>query len=159
MQTILLDSSFLFPYIQIDVKSVNNEDLLELIESRENNIIISDISLFELSAKGNKYIQKSNINPNDLTDGLNTIINENQLTRIPIHYSEIQILAFKIGKLHKDFIDCLILATAFYNSDVFLTLDDELFTLVQKFGKELDIDKLQIIHWNDFIKNRTFNHH
>lgn len=151
MQTILLDSSFLFPYVRIDVKSVNNKDLLELIESKENDIVISDISLFELSAKGNKYVQKSLIDPTDLTNGLNTIINEVQLSRIPIHYSEIQLLAFKIGKLHKDFIDCLILATAYYHSDIFLTLDEELLKLVQKFRKELDIDKLQIIHWKDYF--------
>ena len=151
MQTILLDSSFLFPYIQIDVKSVDNKDLLELIESKQNDIVISEISLFELSTKGNKYIQKSIIKPTDLTDGLNTIVNEIQLSRIPIHYSEIQLLAFRIGKLHEDFIDCLILATAYYNSDIFLTLDDELLKLVHKFRKELDIDKLQIMHWKDFF--------
>ncbi len=151
MHTILLDSSFLFPYIQIDVKSVSNKDLLKLIESRESNIVISDISLFELSAKGNKYVQQSIIAPTDLTNGLNTIVNEVQLSRIPIHYSEIQLLAFKIGKLHKDFIDCLILATAYYNSDIFLTLDDELLNLEDKFRKELDIEKLQIIHWKDYF--------
>lgn len=151
MQTILLDSSFLFPYIQIDIKSVKNKDLLTLIESDEYEVQISDISLFELSAKANKYVRKNVIEISDLTDGINTIVNEDRIHRIPYHYSEIQLLAHKMGNLHLDFIDCLILATANYHSDIFLTLDEPLIKLIENNRKELDIDKLQIIGWQDFM--------
>ncbi|MBO3768874.1 MAG: hypothetical protein QXS51_06285 [Thermoproteota archaeon] len=52
---ILLDTTYLLPAIGIYFKEFPNDTLIRL-RHRENQLFISEISIFELSAKGAKYV-------------------------------------------------------------------------------------------------------
>ncbi|MFW9914170.1 MAG: PIN domain-containing protein [Candidatus Thorarchaeota archaeon] len=123
---LLLDSSFFFPLIGVEVRNCPKEAILELLRTKNVQILRSELVIFELSAKGTKLVNENRLEIEDLIDGLNTIQSHPDITTLPIYYSEIQILSAVFRQNHSDFIDCLTLASAVYYSDVFLTLDSAL---------------------------------
>ena len=51
---LLLDTTYLLPAIGISVKDLNEKAVLNLAD-KGHELLISEVSLFELSAKGAKY--------------------------------------------------------------------------------------------------------
>ena len=150
-----MDSSFFFPFINVEVVNCEKSDVLKLIKEEKFKILRSELTTFELSAKGVKLVNDGTIEINDLIDGLSTLQHLNSITVIPIYYSEIQILASNFRKEHSDFIDCIILASAVNHSKKFITLDD---FLKKKFSdtwkKNLQIKtEFEILLWDDFRKS------
>ncbi len=120
---IMLDSSFFFPFIKVELKECTNDGILALINNPKYEIYRSDLALFELSAKGTKYVNSRILSLDDLIDGLNAIQFNSSIKIVPLFYSEVQTLATTFRQNHSDFIDCLTLASAAVNCDIFLTLD------------------------------------
>ena len=52
---LLLDTTYLLPAIGISVKDLNEKAILNLAD-KGHELLISEASLFELSAKGAKYV-------------------------------------------------------------------------------------------------------
>ena len=65
---ILLESTYLFPLIGVSVRNV--DPLLLLDFKPRHRLLVSDISLFELSAKGAKYVVQGVLEPEDVTRGI-----------------------------------------------------------------------------------------
>jgi len=152
-----LDSSFFFPLIGVEVRTCPKEAILGLLNSKSIQVLRSELVIFELSAKGTKLVNANNLTIEDLIDGINAIQFHPSITVIPIFYSEIQILSAVFRKNHRDFIDCLTLASAIYYSDIFLTLNN---SLKEKY---LDIweaeisqirSKFKVMSWQDY-QNRS----
>lgn len=143
---IMLDSSFFFPFIGVAVKGVNSGVLVSLFQSQDYEIHRSEISTFELSAKGTKYVNEGKLDINDLIHGMNTLIYNSNVQVLPYYYSDIQSLSTEFRKSHSDFIDCLILATAINYAELLITMDE----IIKE--KSLTIWK-NIIHQN----NNKFN--
>ena len=128
---IFLDSSFFFPFMRIDVKKVSKKEIGILLRNKNYEIFCSDLVFFELSAKASKYINQGILNMEDLLDGVSFINNYSKISKIPIQYPEILILAQEFRKIHQDYIDCIILASAVKSSDVFITMDGILREMIQ----------------------------
>lgn len=135
---LLVDSSFFMPFIAVAIKEFPRKAILELIENED--VIRSDLVLFELSAKGSKLVNNEKLSIEKLTRGITKLQYQEKIEIIPIHYTEIQLLACELRKSHSDHIDCLMVATAVHYAEGMLTLDKE---LKKKAYKE----------WNETIKS------
>jgi len=108
---LLLDTTYMLPAIGVSVKGVPRDAVERLIEQGDE-ILFSDISLFELSAKGARYILDGVLSPDRVTRGISAISHDDSVTKLPSYETSILRLAFALRKVLGDFIDCLILSSA-----------------------------------------------
>ncbi|MHA1992734.1 MAG: PIN domain-containing protein [Candidatus Hodarchaeales archaeon] len=155
MKRFFLDSSFFFPFIKVGIEQCNQEELLRFFSREDIRLFRSEITLFELSAKGSKFVNEGKIEITDFINGINTVNFMSRVATVPIYYSETQTLATKFRKDHPDFIDCVILASAVYYSDIFVTLDELLkkkFEEKWRVGLDNHVKDFKVLLWKDVIK-------
>jgi PIN domain nuclease of toxin-antitoxin system len=122
---LLLDTTYFLPVIGISVKNLPKDAPTKLM-SKKHQIFISDITIFELSAKGAKYAASGLISPERISRGIRVLIYNETIKIIPIHESTILHTAFKLRNILSDFIDCLILSSAINNCDALITEDNDI---------------------------------
>lgn len=131
------DSSYFFPLIKIEIKN-SLKPLLE-IYNKKNRFLYSTITLFELSAKGAKYINSEELLKSDVVNGINSLCNWKIFEKVEPWQGEIQRLAFDFRKQHADYIDSIILASAITHSDVLISEDERIKGLVKSFDTQISI--------------------
>ena len=107
---LLLDTTYLLPVIGISVKGLPRDVVIELIK-RGHEILISEIILFELSAKGAKYVVLGTLTMERVLRGVRALLYDDRVSRIPAHDTAVLLTAFKLRKVLSDFINCLILSS------------------------------------------------
>ncbi len=138
MKKILFDSTYFLPFIGIAIEGIDTSRLQEILSSNDYLVQLSEISLFELAAKGAKLSLNTVLSYQDVLRGLDTLrIDKRFKTQAWTSNPIILELAFKIRRFHADFIDCLILATAVCSADLFATYDYELFNQLLKHKKTI----------------------
>ncbi len=125
---LLLDTTYLLPAIGISVKNLQKDAPIKLIQ-KGHTISISDVSIFELSAKGAKHITAETLSAERVTRGIRAIIYDETIETIPIHESTLLLTAFKLRNTLNDFIDCIILSTAINRCNCLLTEDKDIQSL------------------------------
>jgi PIN domain nuclease of toxin-antitoxin system len=125
---LLLDTTYFLPTIGVSIKEIQKNALLMLI-AEKHQISMSQITIFELSAKGAKYIKEGQLSPERVTRGISAIIYNDAVETIPMHDTTILQTAFKLRNMLNDFIDCLILSSAMNNSEAIITEDNEIQSL------------------------------
>ena len=121
---LLLDTTYLLPVIGISEKYSKRR--CNKTDTKERQIFISDISIFELSAKGAKYAADGIIPPERISRGIKAIIYDETINTLPTHESTILHTAFKLRGILNDFINCLILSSAINNCDALITEDNDI---------------------------------
>ena len=106
--------------------------------AKGHNISVSQITLFELSAKGAKYVNNGKLLPETVTEGIRAILYNDDMELIPVHDSKLLLTSFELRNTLTDFIDCLIVATAINRCDALITEDEE----IHKLTKKNDINEL-----------------
>ncbi|MCD6491486.1 MAG: PIN domain-containing protein [Candidatus Njordarchaeia archaeon] len=150
---ILLDTTYLLPLIGIGIKELDRIFLRKII--REHQVFISNITLFELAAKGSKFVVKNIINAQDVMDGLKTIQNDERIEIIDpfSSYDTLQI-GFLIRKFLSDYIDTIITATAIKSCEILLTEDKKIHKLknIEEFKKLVKIknSRFEILSAKEF---------
>jgi len=134
---LLLDTAYLLPAIGISIKGLPVDALIKLM-GEGHEISVSDISIFELSAKGAKYVNQGTLPAERVIRGIRAIVHEEKITMIPIHESGLLQRAFQLRNLLSDFIDCLIISSAINCCDVILTEDAD----IQDLKKNREFDEL-----------------
>ena len=134
---LLLDTTYLFPTVGISIKELSKDALIKL-NAKGHEIAISQISIFELSAKGAKYVLNNELLPERVALGIRALLYDDIIEKIPMHDSKILLTAFTLRSLMVDFIDCLILSTALNNCDALITEDLDIQSL-KKNKKYLDL--------------------
>jgi PIN domain nuclease of toxin-antitoxin system len=122
---LLLDTTYFLPAIGISVKELPKDAPIKLMQ-RGHQIFISNITIFELSAKGAKYAASGTIAPERVTKGIKAIIYNEAINTIEIHENTTLLTAFKLRGLLNDFIDCLILSSAINQCDALITEDNDI---------------------------------
>ena len=102
--------------------------------AKGHNISVSQITLFELSAKGAKYVNNGTLLPETVTEGIRAILYNDDMELIPFHDSKLLLTSFELRNTLTDFIDCLIVATAINRCDALITEDEEIHQLTKKNG-------------------------
>jgi PIN domain nuclease of toxin-antitoxin system len=122
---ILLDTTYLLPIIGIAVKELPENAILKVMK-KGNYVVISHISLFELAAKGAKYVKNGALKPETVTKGIRALAYNDEIEIIPIEESKLLLTAFALRNMLDDFIDCIILATAINNCEALITEDTDI---------------------------------
>jgi PIN domain nuclease of toxin-antitoxin system len=135
---LLLDTTYFLPAIGISIKELPNDAPIKLI-AKGHQISISDISIFEHSAKAAKHITDGTLTPERATRGIKAIIYEDTIETIPIHNNNLLPTSFKLRSILNDFIDCLILSSAINNCDALITEDND----IQNLKKNKEFNELQ----------------
>ncbi|NHV99207.1 MAG: PIN domain-containing protein [Thaumarchaeota archaeon] len=125
---ILLDTTYLLPAIGISLKDFPR-DVLIMLRRKGNQVFISDISIFELSAKGAKYVSAKKLSAERVIEGIRAIVFDENIVKIPIHESRILLTALRIRDWLSDFIDCLIISSALNQCDALISEDTDIQSL------------------------------
>jgi len=134
---LLLDTTYLLPAIGVSVKGLLEDAPIKLI-GKGHQISISDVTIFELSAKGGKYITTGALTPERVSRGIRSIVYDDRIARIPIHDTSVLLTAFRLRRTLDDFIDCLILSSAINRNDILVTEDEN----IQNLKKRRDFQEL-----------------
>jgi predicted nucleic acid-binding protein len=130
----------MLPVIGVSVKGVPM-DAVERLTARGDEIFISEITLFELSAKGARYVFEEVIPPERVTRGINAISYDDSITKLPTYETSILRLALKLRAMLSDFIDCLILASAVIQCKMLITEDDD----IHRLKREKAFEELMLV--------------
>jgi len=98
---LLLDTTYYLPAIGVSIKDMQKDALLKLI-SKKHQILMSQITIFELSAKGAKYIKEDLLSPERVARGISAIMYNDAIETIPIHDTTILQTAFKLRSMLND---------------------------------------------------------
>ena len=107
-----LDSSYFFPLIGKDTSSIIDNNFIPILFQYTDVVFFSDITILELSAKCGKLIAKGIITGPDAREGIEVLLNDDRFQMIEYKDPMIIELAWKLRQYHKDFLDCLIIASA-----------------------------------------------
>ncbi|MDL1957647.1 MAG: PIN domain-containing protein [Candidatus Desulfofervidus auxilii] len=128
---LLLDTTYFLPVIGISVKNILWNTIIELIKGGYQ-VLISEITFFELSAKGAKYIVAGTLTPERVSKGMRALLYDDRIEKIPIYDTSILLTAFKLRMILNDFIDCLILSSAINRAEVLVTEDKDILEISNK---------------------------
>ncbi|TFF97660.1 MAG: hypothetical protein EU547_03710 [Promethearchaeota archaeon] len=146
---VLIDTSYFLPFIKIKIKNIPQNLLITLFKNYKHKYYYSDLTIFELIAKGLKLSSKDNakITPEDIRIGIDSIQNDERLKNLSYMDCPFIIeLTSTLRKIHKDTIDCLIFATAFCVCDCLITMDVSFFNQITQ-NSDL-IEKINEINEN-----------
>ena len=132
---LLVDTTYFLPFIGVNVRKIPSDAVIKLID--HNEVKISNLSLFELSAKGAKIVSQGILSSKRLMTGLKTVETDARLVKVPYLKPEIMETAIEIRKTIPDFIDCLILSSALTESEILVTEDQTLLKYTSQIGREL----------------------
>ena len=126
-----MDTTYLLPAVGISIKGLPKDAVVRLMR-KGHKIFLSSVSVFELSAKGAKYIAAGTLSSERVTRGIRAVVYDERITVVPMHDSSVLLMAFKLRRLLSDFIDCLILSSAINQSDAIVTEDRDIQSLEKK---------------------------
>ncbi len=129
---VLLDTSYLLPLIKVEVHGISSSILTDLINRNDTEIFYSEISLFEITAKGMKLILSGeNLSIHDIRSGIDSLLWNKKILRLGwANHPLLLELSLSLRKIHQDYIDCLILATSICYTDIFITFDKEMYNKI-----------------------------
>jgi len=111
--------------VGLEVEGLPRDIVLRLI-SKGYRVATSYITVFELAAKGAKYVAQGKLTAERVCRGLKAVLHDSRVEKVSIHHVEILSAAVNLRRLLPDFINCLILATALHKADALVTEDEEL---------------------------------
>lgn len=122
---LLIDTTYLLPAIGVSVRGFPRLAVRDLQE-RGHTLSICTISIFELAAKGAKFVACRKLKQRRVEDGLRAILHDPSLGQVPFEEPAVMGRALAVSKDIGDFIDCLLLSSAAAKTDALVTEDQEL---------------------------------
>jgi PIN domain nuclease of toxin-antitoxin system len=126
MPRVLLDTTYLLPVAGIQIQGVER-DTIKKARSLGHQLFISEISFFELAAKGAKLARDGLANRDRLAEAVQSLVSDESFGKVNVYDAELLSLAIDLRQHHSDFVDCLILASAVSACEILVT-EDELLT-------------------------------
>lgn len=123
MAKILLDTTYLFPIAGIKVRGIER-DALERASGVGHHLFISEMSLFELAAKGAKLVGDGSADAQRLEQAIQSIVRDETLWKVGPYEKGVIPLAIALRRHNPDFIDCVILASAVLTCEILVTEDE-----------------------------------
>ena len=125
---VLLDTTYFLPAVGVQVEGISPRVVVDLM-GRGHRIFLSELSLFELSAKGGRFVVEGKLEAERVLRGVRSIFYDERLVKVPFVESSVLFVAFELRRFVRDFIDCVILSSAVNCCDVLVTEDYELLGL------------------------------
>ena len=127
---LLLDTTYFLPTIGVAVKYFPRNIVIELI-NKGYSVLVSEITLFELSAKGAKYVASGLLKAERVIRGIKALFYDDRVRKVPVHETSALLTALELRKLLSDFIDCLILSASLNYADALITEDEDIHMLLE----------------------------
>lgn len=124
---LLVDTTYLLPTVGVWPRGALGT-ITELL-TRTEALVISEITLFELSAKGSKYVSQGTLKMETVIDGIKAVLNDERITIIPLLGTLSSPTPIILRGFIYDYIDCIILAAAVHGADALITEDELLLSL------------------------------
>ncbi len=99
--------------------------------------------MFELSAKGAKYVSQGKLDQRRVTRGLKALLIDKRITRVVLHDTHVNEAAIRLMGLHDDYIDCLVVATGLHYSDAVVTEDSRIHGLMENESFKAIVDSVE----------------
>ncbi|OLS22120.1 MAG: hypothetical protein HeimC3_32620 [Candidatus Heimdallarchaeota archaeon LC_3] len=131
---VALDTSYFMFGFNLSPKQSIPQNCLDIISQNKeiDEIIYSDLVIFELNAKSSKLLP----NCSDLNEKTNLLVELDKLKKFKLIRSineSVWELACFLRQYHKDFVDCVHWAVSINESvDIFLTEDENIIKLTEK---------------------------
>jgi len=129
----------------------------------DHQLLFSPVSLFEMSAKGAKYVNSGKLIKSDVINGINSLVDWELFKSTNPWMGEVQRLAFDFREQHSDYIDCLILSSAIIYANILISEDEiikELTKLnssaISNFNANFSVKNASEVN-KEFVKNTTGN--
>lgn len=123
MAKILLDTTYLFPFAGINVRGIER-GAIERASAAGHQLSVSEMSLFELAAKGAKLVGDGSADAERLEQAVRSIVSDETLGKVRLYEEGVVPLAIALRRHNSDFIDCVILASAVLSGEVLVTEDE-----------------------------------
>lgn len=122
---VLLDTTYFLPAAGIAVREVER-DALRKISGAGHEISLSDISLFEMLAKGARLAAQGLADADRVLLAVRSIREDDEYRKVSAYEGGAAEVAIGLRKHHQDFIDCLILGSALDSCEALVTEDEEM---------------------------------
>jgi len=119
---VLIDTTYLLPAAGIAVEGVP-PDAIRRIKDAGHEVLASEISLFEVLAKGAKLVSEGKADPGRVSLAVKSILNDGSIGKVEAYTEDTMTMAIELRGHHSDFVDCLILASAAKECDTLITED------------------------------------
>jgi predicted nucleic acid-binding protein len=119
---VLLDTTYLMPAIGVSVSGVKPR-ILRTLRENGHSPFISELTLFELSAKGAKHVASHELDPERVRRGITAVARDESLVKIPLLEGEVIPMSFTLRGAMNDYIDCIILSSAICSCEAIVTED------------------------------------
>jgi PIN domain nuclease of toxin-antitoxin system len=119
---VLIDTTYLLPAAGIGVEGVP-VDATRRVKDAGYEVLAAEISLFELLAKGAKLVAEGKADPGRVSLAIKSILSDSSIGKVEGYTEEMMTMAIELRRHHKDFVDCLILASAASECDALVTED------------------------------------
>ncbi len=124
MARILLDTTYLFPFAGINVRGIER-DAVERASAMGHQLSVSEMSLFELAAKGAKLVEDGSADAERIAQAVQSVVSDETLRKVRLYEDGVLPFAIALRRHNSDFIDCVILASAVMTCEI-LVPEDEL---------------------------------
>lgn len=128
---LLLDTTYLLPAIGVAVRSLPRTVIQDL-RGRRHDISICTITIFELAAKGAKFVRDGKLNEDRVREGIQAILNDEAISQVQFQDPDVLARAMSIRTELDDFIDCLILSSAATAADALVSEDEQIQDIVSQ---------------------------
>ena len=102
------------------------------LQTEGHSISICSITIFELAAKGAKFVSSGKIEEARVRRGLAAILGDANILQVDFRHEEILTRATALRANLNDFVDCLILAAGAGTCDALISEDEELQEIVSR---------------------------
>lgn len=118
---VFLDTTYFIPSIGVALPNLPWDIAFRVQRNAET--VISDLTLFELYAKGAKYVKKGFIEKEQVLRGVTSLRLDERFQKVDYWDSMMQDTAISLRQNINDYLDCILLASAIHSSEVMLTED------------------------------------
>jgi hypothetical protein len=126
-----LDTTYFLPTVGIAIRNIPRTIVRDL-QREGHSISICSITIFELAAKGAKFVQSGKIGEARVREGLRAILGDGSIVQVDFREPEILTHATALRADVNDFIDCLIVASGAGTCDALVSEDEELQEIVSR---------------------------
>jgi PIN domain nuclease of toxin-antitoxin system len=122
---VLVDTTYLLPAAGIGVEGVP-ADATRRVKDAGHVVLASEISLFEVLAKGAKLVSQGKADAGRVSLAIKSILSDSSIGKVDAYTEDIMAMAVELRGHHADFVDCLILASAVNECDALVTEDEDI---------------------------------
>jgi len=124
---LLADTTYLLPAVGVWPRGAS--EFIPRLLGRAEGLLISEITIFELSAKGSKYVSQGALKAEAVAEGIKAVLNDDRIEIIPMLSTLSSSTPTILRGMVDDYVDCVILSAALHEGDALVTEDRLLLSL------------------------------